>query len=48
VEAFRYALFQNGSFSIGSLLYSGVFIVVVLFVGLLTFSRVERTFMDTV
>lgn len=48
VEAFRYALFQNGSFSIGNLLYSGVFIVVVLFVGLLTFSRVERTFMDTV
>ena len=48
VEAFRYALFQNGSFSAGSLLYSTGFIIVVLFVGLLTFSRVERTFMDTV
>jgi len=48
VEAFRYALFQNGSFSAGSLLYSAVFIIVVLFIGLMTFSKVERTFMDTV
>lgn len=48
VEAFRYALFQEGSFTAGSLLYSTGFIVVVLFIGLLTFSRVERTFMDTV
>lgn len=48
VEAFRYALFQQGSFSAGSLLYSTGFIVVVLFIGLITFSKVERTFMDTV
>lgn len=48
VEAFRYALFQQGSFSAGSLLYSTAFIVIVLFIGLLTFSKVERTFMDTV
>ena len=48
VEAFRYALFQEGSFSAGSLLYSAGFIVVVLFIGLVTFSKVERSFMDTV
>jgi lipopolysaccharide transport system permease protein len=48
VEAFRYALFQEGSFNAGSLLYSTGFIIVVLFIGLLTFSKVERTFMDTV
>jgi len=48
VEAFRYALFQQGSFNAGSLLYSAVFIIVILFIGLLTFSKVERTFMDTV
>ncbi|HEY5408715.1 MAG TPA: ABC transporter permease [Ginsengibacter sp.] len=48
LEAFRYALFQKGSFSAGSLLYSTAFIIVVLFIGLLTFSKVERTFMDTV
>ena len=48
IEAFRYALFQKGSFNAGSLLYSTVFIVIVLFIGLITFSKVERTFMDTV
>ena len=48
MEAFRYALFQQGSFSAGSLLYSAAFIVIVLFTGLLLFSKVERTFMDTV
>lgn len=48
MEAFRYALFQQGSFSAASLLYSTVFIVIVLFAGLLMFSKVERTFMDTV
>ncbi len=48
VEAFRYALFQQGSFTAGSLLYSTAFIIVVLFVGMVTFSKVERSFMDTV
>ena len=48
VEAFRYGLFQRGSFNAGSLLYSGVFMVIILFLGLLTFGKVERTFMDTV
>lgn len=48
VEAFRYALFQHGSFNAGSLLYSTVFILIILFTGLLMFSKVERTFMDTV
>ncbi len=48
VEAFRYALFQKGSFDTGSLLYSTACIAIILFTGLLAFSRVERTFMDTV
>jgi lipopolysaccharide transport system permease protein len=48
VEAFRYALFQHGSFSAASLLYSSLFILAVLYIGLLIFSRVERNFMDTV
>ena len=48
MEAFRYALFQQGSFSAGSLLYSTAFIIIVLFAGLFMFSKVERTFMDTV
>ena len=48
VEAFRFALFGKGSFDAVHLLYSGGFIVIVLFIGLLIFSKVERTFMDTV
>ncbi|MDQ6843592.1 MAG: ABC transporter permease [Bacteroidota bacterium] len=48
VETFRYALFGKGSFEASGLLYSGGIIVVILFIGLLIFSKVERTFMDTV
>lgn len=48
VEAFRYALFGTGTVDTGGLIYSGGFIVVVLFLGMLIFSKVERTFMDTV
>jgi lipopolysaccharide transport system permease protein len=48
VEAFRYALFGTGSISTTGLLYSGGVIAVLLFVGMLVFSKVERTFMDTV
>ncbi|MEO8413518.1 MAG: ABC transporter permease, partial [Ginsengibacter sp.] len=50
VEAFRYALFGEGAgtFDTTGLLYSAGCIVVVLFAGLLIFSKVERSFMDTV
>ncbi len=48
VESFRYALFGTGSLDVTGLIYSGGFIVIVLFLGTLIFSKVERTFMDTV
>ncbi len=48
VEGFRYALFQKGSFDFLSLAYSVVFMFVVLIIGAVYFSKVERTFMDTV
>lgn len=48
VEAFRYALFGKGMFTIADLMYSFGFMCVVLFVGLLLFNKVEKTFMDTV
>jgi len=48
LEAFRYALFGTGTLNTVGLLYSGVFIAVVLFLGMVIFSKVERTFMDTV
>ena len=48
VEAFRYALFGIGSFSTVQLLYSAIFIIITLTIGLITFNKVERSFMDTV
>lgn len=48
VEAFRFALFSKGNIDSAGLLYSSGFIILILFFGLLIFSKVERTFMDTV
>ena len=48
VEGFRYALFGSGSFQIQDLIYSGIMIFLLMFLGLWMFSKVERTFMDTV
>ena len=48
VEGFRYALFHSGSFQLHDLFYSTIVIVFLLVLGLLMFSKVERTFMDTV
>ncbi len=48
VEAFRYALFGKGTFDSLDILYSFIFMVVVLVIGLILFNRVEKTFMDTV
>lgn len=48
VEGFRYALFNVGTFQIASLLYSFIFMIIVLVIGAVYFSKVEKTFMDTV
>jgi lipopolysaccharide transport system permease protein len=48
VECFRYALFGSGTFSAATLSYSSAFILITLIVGLISFNRVERSFMDTV
>jgi len=48
VEWFRYALFGKGSHSIMALGYAVCFMVVSLFIGILIFNKVEKTFMDTV
>jgi lipopolysaccharide transport system permease protein len=48
VEAFRYALLGAGSFDAIHLLYSGIFILLLLISGLFLFGKVEKTFMDTV
>ncbi|MDR3681147.1 MAG: ABC transporter permease [Flavipsychrobacter sp.] len=48
IETFRYAFLGTGSFSINGLLYSTIFMIVVLFLGILIFNKVEKSFMDTV
>lgn len=48
IETFRYAFLGAGSFNIYYLLYSTVFMIVVLTVGIIVFNRVEKNFIDTV
>ena len=48
VETFRYAYLGSGTFNAIYLCYSGAFAFAVLFVGIVLFNHVERTFMDTV
>jgi lipopolysaccharide transport system permease protein len=48
VEAFRYAFLGAGDANLGHLLYSFVFMLLVVFAGSVIFNRVEQTFMDTV
>jgi lipopolysaccharide transport system permease protein len=48
VEGFRYSLFGEGSFNMFFFDYSIAFTIVVFFIAITIFSKVERTFMDTV
>jgi len=48
VEAFKYGLIGAGEFNPGRLLYSVVFTIVLLFIGVVLFNRTEQNFMDTV
>jgi lipopolysaccharide transport system permease protein len=48
IETFRYSTTGYGNLSWGGLGYSTLFMAVCLLVGIVTFNRVERTFMDTV
>lgn len=48
IETFRYALLGGGALNWMHLLYSLVFTIVILAVGVLLFNKVEQSFMDTV
>jgi len=48
IEAFKYALFGIGEFSLTSFLYSFVWMMILLLLGITLFNRVEKNFMDTV
>jgi len=48
IEVFRYAFLGNGTFTAMHLLYSTCATLLILFLGIMLFNNVERTFMDTV
>lgn len=48
IEGMRLALLGNGNLSAGTLMYSIVIVIVVLFTGIVVFNKVEKTFVDTV
>lgn len=48
VEGFRYSFLGSGSFDWAMLAYSGGISLVLLFIAVLLFNRVEKGFMDTV
>jgi len=47
-ECFKYGYLGVGDFTIGMLIYSTVFTVVILTIGIIIFTKVEKSFMDTV
>ena len=48
VDTFRFAFLGAGTFNADNLLYTSVFVVIILSIGIIVFNRVEKTFMDTV
>ena len=48
IETFRYAFLGSGMFSMINLLYSAFCMAIILFIVVITFSKVEQNFMDTV
>jgi lipopolysaccharide transport system permease protein len=48
IENFRYAFFGIGYLDIAGLIYTTIFSLVVLILGVIIFNRVEKNFMDTV
>lgn len=48
ITTFRYGMFGFGYFNLGYYLLSWVMCLLLFFVGLILFSRIERTFMDTI
>lgn len=47
-ECFRYGYLGSGTFQIGDLVISATIIVLLFVIGVITFNRVEKSFMDTV
>ncbi len=47
-ESFKYAWLGEGEFTMGMLGYSSAFVAALLFIGIVIFNKVEKSFMDTV
>ena len=48
IDTFKHAFMGTGYFDGYNLLYSGIFAVCILFLGLVVFNKVEKSFIDTV
>lgn len=48
VEIFRYAVLGQGTIVTANVVFSWIFAIIVAFIGIIIFNKVERTFMDTV
>jgi len=48
IEATRYMLFSEGTFSVNGILFTFLIATIILFFGIIVFNRTERTFVDTV
>jgi lipopolysaccharide transport system permease protein len=48
IEMFRYSILGVGEFDLGSIMYSVIFTIVSLFIGVLIFNKIEKSFMDVV
>lgn len=48
IESFKYGMLGTGVFSWTALVYSFVFMIALLFLGIIIFNKIEKSFMDTV
>ncbi len=48
IETFRFIMLGSGELNLGQLLYSFIFMIVTLILGILLFNKIEQSFMDTV
>jgi lipopolysaccharide transport system permease protein len=48
IEGLKYGLTGHGTFDPGMILYSSVFTLIILFLGIIVFNKVEKSFIDTV
>ncbi|MEZ4689384.1 MAG: hypothetical protein R3A12_04070 [Ignavibacteria bacterium] len=44
IDTFKYAYLGAGEFNAGNLMYSSVFMVVIIAIGVVIFNRIEKTF----